>query len=189
MLRTEADKPFLLFLKDVIATDLSQINPPRISLTVAVSTLGLRHSAAGMLCTWVSRPRPDVFKEPRFSSLLMMSLHVFLYWCRSREYTKGSQAALLGNAAATAEQRHINYHKVRQSHLPTVTSVESKQRGGSEDDEEDVVVRNAGEHWKHNGNTTAIHLSMLSAAMLSIELVDRKVSRKPTIWQKPSPPG
>lgn len=53
------------------------------------------HSAVGMLLTWFTCLGPDAFKELRFSSLLMMSVHVFLYWCRSREYTKGSQAALL----------------------------------------------------------------------------------------------
>lgn len=35
------------------------------------------------------------------------------------------------NAAATAEQRHITYHKVSQSHLPTPAGAERKQRGGS----------------------------------------------------------
>ena len=53
------------------------------------------HSAVCMLLTWFTCLGPDAFKELRFSSLLMMSVHVFLYWCRSREYTKGSQAALL----------------------------------------------------------------------------------------------
>lgn len=53
------------------------------------------HSVVGMLLTWLSWLDPDAFSELRFSSLLMISAHVFLYWCRSREYTKGSQAALL----------------------------------------------------------------------------------------------
>lgn len=35
------------------------------------------------------------------------------------------------NAAATVEQRHITYHKVSQSHLPTPAGAERKQRGGS----------------------------------------------------------
>lgn len=85
----------LLFFK-------SMINQLYISLTVARWTLrlctistALCHSTVGMLLPWLSCPRPDVFKELRFSSLLVMSAHVFLYWCRSREYTKGSQAALL----------------------------------------------------------------------------------------------
>lgn len=63
--------------------------PPPQPSTVA------HHSVVGMLLTWLSWPDPDAFSELRFSSLLMMSAHVFLYWCRSSEYTKGSQAALL----------------------------------------------------------------------------------------------
>lgn len=53
------------------------------------------HSVVGMLLTRLSWLSPDAFSELRFSSLLTISVHVFLYWCRSREYTKGSQAALL----------------------------------------------------------------------------------------------
>lgn len=53
------------------------------------------HSIVGMLLTRLSWLEPDAFSELRFSSLLTISVHVFLYWCRSREYTKGSQAALL----------------------------------------------------------------------------------------------
>lgn len=34
------------------------------------------------------------------------------------------------NAAATAEQRHITYHKVSQSHLPTPAGAERKRGGG-----------------------------------------------------------
>lgn len=37
------------------------------------------------------------------------------------------------NAAATAEQkRHITYHKVSQSHLPSLAAVERRQGGRSE---------------------------------------------------------
>lgn len=54
-----------------------------------------RHSVVGMLLTWLPWLDPDPFSELRFSSLLTISEHVFLYWWRSREYTKGSQAALL----------------------------------------------------------------------------------------------
>lgn len=78
------------------------VNQLYISLTVARSSpqtasnqSAPRHSAVGMLLPWFSCLGPDAFKELRFSNLLMMSVHVFLYWCRSREYTKGSQAALL----------------------------------------------------------------------------------------------
>lgn len=70
--------------------DSCQVNPQTVSHQSAPC-----HSAVGRLLPWLSCLRPDAFKELRFSSLFMMSVHVFLYWCRSREYTKGSQAALL----------------------------------------------------------------------------------------------
>ena len=38
------------------------------------------------------------------------------------------------NAAATAKQRHITYHKVSQSHLPALAGVERKQRQGREEE-------------------------------------------------------
>lgn len=85
---------FVLFFIDNKSTlcfpDSCQVNPQTASHQSPHC-----HSAVGMLFPWFSCLGPDAFKELRFSSLLMMSVHVFLYWCRSREYTKGSQAALL----------------------------------------------------------------------------------------------
>lgn len=66
--------------------------PPR---SVPTPRPAFCHSAVGMMLTWFCCRGPDAFSELRFSSLLMMSVHVFLYWWRSSEYTKGSQAALL----------------------------------------------------------------------------------------------
>lgn len=85
---------FVLFFIDnksaLYFPDSCQVNPRTVSHQLAPC-----HSAVGMLLPWFSCLGPDAFKELRFSNLLMMSVHVFLYWCRSREYTKGSQAALL----------------------------------------------------------------------------------------------
>lgn len=39
--------------------------------------------------------RADEFIELLLRILFMMSFHVFLYWCRNKEYTKGSETALL----------------------------------------------------------------------------------------------
>lgn len=64
---------------------------------------------------------------------------MFVYYPKQSHAPKelGEKSA---NAAATAEPRHITYHKVSQSHLPTLGGVDSKLRGGRNEEEEEEVV-------------------------------------------------
>lgn len=39
--------------------------------------------------------RPEEWRERLWSTLFRISLQLLRYWCRSKEYTKGSDAALL----------------------------------------------------------------------------------------------
>lgn len=54
------------------------------------------HSEMGrMFWQWESPVRPEERRERLWSTRFSISLQLLRYWCRSREYTKGSEAALL----------------------------------------------------------------------------------------------
>lgn len=74
--------------------------PPLLSSGIS---LRLRYSSSWPLHSFAckifrlcdSLVRADEFIELLFRILFIISFHVFLYWCRNNEYTKGSETALL----------------------------------------------------------------------------------------------
>lgn len=68
-----------------------QLSPSSLS-----SRSGGLHSETGrMFWLWESPVRPEEWRERRWRIRFRISLQLLRYWCRSREYTKGSDAALL----------------------------------------------------------------------------------------------
>lgn len=62
----------------------------------ALQRSNVLHSETGrMFWLWESRLRPEGRSDRRRRTLFRISWQLLRYWCRSKEYTKGSDAALL----------------------------------------------------------------------------------------------
>lgn len=68
---------------------------PAASFRALQRSNGLHSETGRVFWLWESRVRPEERSDRRWRTLFRISLQLLRYWCRSKEYTKGSDAALL----------------------------------------------------------------------------------------------